>query len=127
MINNAQKFVGEGLTYDDVLLVPAYSEIIPRDVDVSSQLTRNIKLNVPIVSAAMDTVTNAAVAIAMAQEGGIGIIHKNLSIVDQAKEVERVKRYESGRISDPITLPVSATVGDVLDIRKKYHFGRFFI
>ena len=123
MINNAQKFVGEGLTYDDVLLVPAYSEIIPRDVDVSSQLTRNIKLNVPIVSAAMDTVTNAAVAIAMAQEGGIGILHKTMTITEQAEEVKKVKRSESGMIADPITLHETALLKEAHALMKKYKIG----
>src|SRR6266850_2036669 len=98
----------EGLTYDDVLLVPQYSEVLPRDVDISSYLTKKIKLNVPIISAAMDTVTESAMAIAMAQEGGIGILHKNMSIERQAAEVRKVKRSESGMIHDPITLPEGA-------------------
>src|SRR5258708_7011725 len=92
------KFIGEGLTYDDVLLIPAYSEVLPRDVDVSSLFTRNIKLNVPIISAAMDTVTESALAISIAQEGGIGVLHKNMTIESQAAEVRKVKRSESGMI-----------------------------
>jgi IMP dehydrogenase len=93
-----QKFVAEGLTYDDVLLIPAYSEILPRDVDTSTYLTRKIKLNIPLVSAAMDTVTGADLAIAIAQAGGIGMLHKNMTIEEQAAEVRKVKRSESGKI-----------------------------
>ena len=122
---NSLKNLGQGLTFDDVLLVPNYSEVLPKNVLTKTTLTKNISLHNPFMSAAMDTVTESRMAIAMAELGGIGIIHKNLSIIDQAKEVERVKRYESGRISDPITLPATATVGDVFDIRKKYHFGGF--
>jgi IMP dehydrogenase len=117
------KFLGEGLTYDDVLLVPAYSEVLPRDVDVSSHFTRNIKLNVPIVSAAMDTVTDSSLAIAIAQEGGIGVLHKNMSIQQQADEVRRVKRSESGMIMDPVTLLETALVGDALTIMKENKIG----
>lgn len=113
----------EGLTYDDVLLIPLYSEVLPRDVKISSYLTRKIKLNVPIVSAAMDTVTESAMAIAMAQEGGIGIIHKNLSIQKQADEVRKVKRSESGMISDPITLPEKALLKEALHIMKENKIG----
>lgn len=113
----------EGLTYDDVLLVPQYSEILPRDVDTSSYLTKNIKLNIPIVSAAMDTVTEAEMAIAMAEVGGIGIIHKNMSIEKQAAEVRKVKRSESGMISDPITLEEDALLKDALDIMKENKIG----
>src|SRR3989344_4679048 len=112
---NTPRNLGQGLTFDDVLLVPNYSEV----------LTKNISLNIPFMSAPMDTVTEAPMAIAMAQQGGIGIIHKNLSIVDQAKEVERVKRYEAGRIANPVTLSVGQTVGDAFAIQKKYHFGGF--
>src|SRR3989338_2964030 len=112
---NKQNFK-EGLTYDDVLLVPNYSEVLPRDVDVSSKLTRNIKLNVPIISAAMDTVTESTLAIAMAQEGGIGIIHKNMSIEKQALEVRKVKRSESGMIHDPITLAPTVLLKEALKI-----------
>src|SRR5665213_2673546 len=96
------KFALQGLTYDDVLLLPAYSEVLPRETDISTQLTRNIRLNVPIVSAAMDTVTNSTLAIAIAREGGIGILHKNMSIEQQAEEVRKVKRSESALILDPI-------------------------
>jgi IMP dehydrogenase len=104
MFIDNEKFAGEGLTYDDVLLIPAYSEVLPRDVDTSSWFTRKIKINIPIVSAAMDTVTDSTMAIAIAQEGGIGVLHKNMSIEDQAAEVRKVKRSESGMITDPITL-----------------------
>ena len=102
------KILGEGLTYDDVLLVPAFSEILPREVSIKSKFTRNISINVPIVSAAMDTVTESKMAIAMAQEGGIGVLHKNMSIENQALKVRKVKRAESGMILDPITLPSRA-------------------
>jgi IMP dehydrogenase len=126
-ISNGQlpsdKFVGEGLTYDDVLLVPAFSEVLPRDVNVGSWFTRNIRLNVPIVSAAMDTVTGAELAIAIAQQGGIGVIHKNQSVVEQAAEVRRVKRSESGMILDPITLDESAVVGDALKLMAEHRIG----
>src|SRR4051812_42425649 len=101
----------QGITFDDVLLEPAYSEVLPRDVDVRTQLTRNIRLNLPIVSSPMDTVTESDLAIALAQEGGIGIIHKNLSITDQTREVDKVKRSENGIIVDPITLPPDESVG----------------
>jgi IMP dehydrogenase len=117
------KFVGEGLTYDDVLLVPAYSEVLPRDVDVRSNFTRNIVLNVPIVSAAMDTVTGSELAIAIAQQGGIGVIHKSQSIADQAAEVRRVKRSESGMILDPVKLQESALVGDALKLMAEFRIG----
>lgn len=119
----ATKFLGEGLTYDDVLLVPSYSEILPREVDISSLFTRNIKLNAPIVSAAMDTVTESALAIAIAQEGGIGVLHKNMSIEAQAAEVRKVKRSESGMIQDPITLHQDATIGQALDIMRENKIG----
>jgi len=117
------KFIGEGLTYDDVLLVPSYSEVLPREVDISSQFTRNIKLNAPFVSAAMDTVTESALAISMAQEGGIGVLHKNMSIEAQAAEVRKVKRSESGMIQDPITLHKNATVGQALSIMRENKIG----
>lgn len=123
MATDSNKFLGEGLTYDDVLLVPAYSEVMPRDVNVSTQFTKKIRINVPIVSAAMDTVTEAAMAIAMAQEGGIGVLHKNMSIEAQANEVRKVKRSESGMIQDPVTLPESAIVGDALAIMKEFKIG----
>ena len=112
-----------GLTYDDVLLVPQYSEVLPRDVDITSLLTKKIKLNVPIISAAMDTVTEGAMAIAMAQEGGIGIIHKNMTIEEQAKQVRKVKRSESGMIHDPITLSPGALVKEALAIMKENKIG----
>ena len=101
----------QGITFDDVLLEPAYSDVVPRDVDVRTQLTRTIRLNIPIMSSPMDTVTESDLAIALAQEGGIGIIHKNLSIPDQTREVDKVKRSENGIITDPITLPPDETVG----------------
>ncbi|KKT24465.1 MAG: Inosine-5'-monophosphate dehydrogenase [Candidatus Nomurabacteria bacterium GW2011_GWF2_43_8] len=119
------KNLGQGLTFDDILLVPNYSEVLPKNVITTTKLTKNISLQIPFMSAAMDTVTESKMAIAMAEQGGIGIIHKNLSIVDQAHEVELVKRYESGRIADPITISADATVGDIFAIRKKYHFGGF--
>ncbi len=117
------KFLGEALTYDDVLLVPAYSEVLPREVDISSQLTTGIRLNTPIVSAAMDTVTENKLAIAIARQGGIGMIHKNMSIVQQAEQVRSVKRSESGMIIDPVTLTKDAKIGDALDLMKKYKIG----
>jgi IMP dehydrogenase len=117
------KFLGEALTYDDVLLVPAYSEIMPREVDICSFFSRNIHLNIPIVSAAMDTVTEAMMAIAIAQEGGIGVIHKNMSILDQANQVRKVKRAENGMILDPVTLTVDAKVKDALNLMKEYGIG----
>lgn len=123
MFLNSDKFRGEGLTYDDVLLVPAYSEVLPRDVDCSTFFTRNIKLNIPIVSAAMDTVTESRMAIAMAQEGGIGVLHKNMSIEAQAIQVRKVKRAENGMILDPVTLSESALVGDALAMMKEYGIG----
>ena len=106
------KILGEGLTYDDVLLVPAFSEVLPREVNIQSKFTRNITINVPVVSAAMDTVTESKMAIAMAREGGIGVLHKNMSIAQQAAKVRKVKRAESGMILDPVTLPLTATVMD---------------
>ncbi|MCY3486958.1 MAG: IMP dehydrogenase, partial [Bacteroidetes bacterium] len=106
------KVTREGLTYDDVLLVPGRSSVMPRDVKIDTWVTRKIKLNIPLLSAAMDTVTEARLAIAMAREGGIGVLHKNMSVEDQAIQVRRVKRSESGMIQDPITLAVESTVGD---------------
>ncbi len=117
------KFTVEGLTYDDVLLVPAYSEVLPREVDIRSHFSRNILLNVPIVSAAMDTVTGAELAIAIAQQGGIGVIHKNQPIAQQAAEVRRVKRSESGMILDPVKLDGKAVVGDALRLMAEHHIG----
>ena len=115
--------IKEGLTFDDVLLVPAFSKVLPRDVSVSSKFSRNISLNSPIVSAAMDTVTTAKLAISIAQQGGIGVIHKNMTIEQQAKEVRKVKRSESGMIIDPITLSESAIVRDALALMKEYKIG----
>jgi IMP dehydrogenase len=117
------KFVDDGLTFDDVLLVPAYSEVLPKEVNISTQLTRELKLNIPMVSAAMDTVTEANLAIALAREGGIGILHKNMSIEKQAELVRRVKRSENGLILDPITLEVSATIGKALQLMKENRIG----
>jgi IMP dehydrogenase len=117
------KFFGEGLTFDDVLLMPAFSQVLPRDVDISSQLTKSIRLNVPMLSAAMDTVTDASLAIALAREGGLGILHKNMSIERQADQVRKVKRSESGMIIDPITLTVDATIGDALRLMKDNKIG----
>lgn len=122
-MNHTQKIIGEGLTYDDVLLVPDYSEVLPHQVNVSTSFSKNIKLNIPIVSAAMDTVTEAKMAIAIAQEGGIGVLHKNMSIEKQAAEVRKVKRSESGMIIDPITLPIDSTVGNALQIMKDNKIG----
>ena len=120
---NKSKFIGEGLTYDDVLLVPAYSEILPHQVTLSTHFSRNIKINTPIVSAAMDTVTEHELAISIAQQGGIGVIHKNMSIEHQAKEVRKVKRSESGMILDPITVNQNATIGDALLLMAEYKIG----
>lgn len=117
------KIVSEGLTYDDVLLIPNYSDVLPREVSIQSKFSRNITLNVPIISAAMDTVTESSMAIAMAQEGGIGVLHKNMTIEQQAAKVRKVKRAESGMIIDPVTLPLSATVGDAKSAMKEYRIG----
>lgn len=123
MPQNNAKFLFEALTYDDVLLVPAYSEILPRDTNISGKLTRNIKLNIPIVSAAMDTVTEADLAISMALEGGLGFIHKNMRIDQQAEQVRKVKRSQSGMILDPITLSVNSTVQDAEKIMREFKIG----
>jgi IMP dehydrogenase len=123
MTAHNDKILGEGLTYDDVLLVPAYSEVLPREVSIQTKFSRNISLNVPIVSAAMDTVTESAMAIAIAREGGIGVLHKNMTIEKQAAEVRKVKRAESGMIQDPITLPKTATVGDAQITMREYSIG----
>jgi IMP dehydrogenase len=117
------KFFGEGLTFDDVLLLPAFSHVLPREVDISSQLTRQVRLNIPMLSAAMDTVTEANLAIALAREGGIGILHKNMSIESQVEQVRKVKRSESGLIIDPITLDPDATIGDALKLMKENKIG----
>lgn len=118
-----EKFAGEALTFDDVLLVPAYSEVLPREVDTSSQFTRSLRLNVPIVSAAMDTVTESKLAIAIARQGGIGIIHKNMPIEAQAEQVRLVKRSESGMIVDPVTLTVDSSVADALQLMQQFKIG----
>ncbi|MDI6602004.1 MAG: IMP dehydrogenase [Thermoanaerobacteraceae bacterium] len=118
-----KKVIKEGLTFDDVLLIPAKSEVLPKDVNLSTKLTERIKLNIPIMSAAMDTVTEAELAIAIAREGGMGIIHKNMSIERQAMEVDRVKRSENGVIVDPISLSPENTISDVLEVMERYHIS----
>ena len=123
MFSDQSKILFEALTYDDVLLLPAYSEVLPKDTDTSSHLTRNIRINIPLLSAAMDTVTEADLAIAMAQEGGIGIIHKNMKIKAQAEQVRKVKRSESGMILDPITLREDATLGDAVQLMVENKIG----
>jgi IMP dehydrogenase len=123
MTAHENKIVGEGLTYDDVLLIPAFSEILPREVSIQTKFTKNININVPIVSAAMDTVTESAMAIAMAREGGIGVLHKNITIAQQALEVRKVKRAESGMIIDPVTLPLTAKVLDAKQAMKEHRIG----
>ena len=115
----------EALTFDDVLLVPAHSTVLPNSVDLHTHLTKNIVLNIPMVSAAMDTVTGAELAIALAQEGGIGFIHKNMSIEDQCEAVQKVKRYESGMVVSPITISPTSTVADVIALTKKNGFGGY--
>ena len=117
------RFATQGLTFDDVLLLPAYSEVLPREVDLSSQLTRGLRLNAPIVSAAMDTVTDGRLAIAIARQGGIGIVHKNMTIAQQAEQVRMVKRSESGMIVDPVTLKHDATVADAKTLMARHHIG----
>lgn len=121
--SKSPKITGEGLTFDDVLLVPAYSQVLPRDVSIKTRLTKNISLNIPLLSAAMDTVTEANLAMALAREGGIGILHKNLSIEKQAEQVRKVKRSESGLIMDPITLLADATIGDALRLMRENKIG----
>jgi IMP dehydrogenase len=123
MNRNSDKFLYEALTYDDVLLVPGYSEVLPRDTNTSTQLTKNIRLNIPLVSAAMDTVTEAELAIAMALEGGLGFIHKNMSIEKQAAQVRKVKRSQAGMILDPITLDINSKVRDAEAIMREFHIG----
>jgi IMP dehydrogenase len=123
MIDDNNKFIGEGLTYDDVLLVPAFSEILPHEAKLNSRFSRNIPINTPIISAAMDTVTEHALAISIAQQGGIGVIHKNMSISDQANEVRKVKRSESGMILDPITVDETALIGDALKLMAEFKIG----
>jgi IMP dehydrogenase len=122
-LHSRNQFLGEGLTFDDVLLVPGYSEVLPRETNITSKVTRDITINVPILSAAMDTVTEAQMAIAMAREGGIGVLHKNMSIQQQADEVRKVKRSESGLIIDPITLHPDNSIGDAFDIMSEYKIG----
>lgn len=119
------RFLGEALTFDDILLVPDYSEVMPKEVSVDTYLTEKIHLNIPILSSAMDTVTEARMAIAMAREGGLGVIHRNLSILEQAEEVDKVKRSEHGMITDPIYLTPDQTVGDALSLMAKYHISGF--
>ena len=119
----SKKFFGEGLTFDDVLLMPGYSQVLPRDVSIQSRLTRDITLNVPLLSAAMDTVTEASLATALAREGGVGILHKNMSIEKQAEQVRKVKRSESGLIIDPVTLQADATIGDALRLMRENRIG----
>src|SRR6059036_4194772 len=117
------KFAKEGLTFDDVLLVPAESAVLPNDVSTATRLTRTIVLEVPVVSAAMDTVTEARMAIALAREGGLGIVHRNLSIAEQVAEVDKVKRSEAGMIVEPVTLPPDALVSDALALMRTYHIS----
>ncbi|RYZ51353.1 MAG: CBS domain-containing protein, partial [Chitinophagaceae bacterium] len=121
--NSTSRNFIEGLTFDDVLLVPAYSEILPRDVDIKTNLTKDITLNIPMLSAAMDTVTEASMAIALAREGGLGILHKNMTVEKQADQVRKVKRSESGLIVDPITLTVDATIGDAQRLMRENRIG----
>jgi len=123
LLMNTDKFVGQGLTYDDVLLVPAYSEVLPRTVSIQSRFSKNISLNIPMISAAMDTVTESQMAIAMAREGGIGVLHKNMTIEEQAGKVRAVKRSESGMIIDPVTLPETAIVSDANANMRQYKIG----
>lgn len=123
MVSHDSKILGEGLTYDDVLLVPAFSQVLPREVSIKTKFTRNISINVPIVSAAMDTVTESALAIAIAREGGIGVLHKNMTIEQQALEVRKVKRAESGMILDPVTLPLTAVVADAKNNMREHSIG----
>src|SRR6266550_6112214 len=117
------RVVRKALTFDDVLLVPAHSLVVPRDVSLKTRLTRSIALNIPLVSAAMDTVTEGRLAIAIAQEGGLGVIHRNLSIDDQVAELDKVKRSESGMIVEPVTLPPDAPVAAALELMAKYHIS----
>lgn len=121
--SNSLKFFGDGLTFDDVLLMPAYSQVLPRDVDITTRLTKDITINVPMLSAAMDTVTEATLAIALAREGGLGILHKNMSISQQAEQVRKVKRSESGLIIDPVTLLENATLGDAVRLMRENKIG----
>src|SRR5690554_7187986 len=115
----------EALTFDDVLLIPGYSEVLPKEVSLKTRLTRGIELNIPLLSAAMDTVTESRLAIAMAQEGGIGIIHKNLTIEQQASEVRRVKKFEAGVVTDPVTCSSDTTVREIIDLSSQLSFSGF--
>ena len=117
------KIIGEGITFDDILLVPAYSDVLPNEIDVSTQLTKKIHLNIPMMSAGMDTVTEHRMAIAMARQGGIGIIHKNMSIEQQADEVDQVKRSENGVISNPFSLTPEHTLKDADDLMSKFRIS----
>ena len=121
----AEKIIMDGLTYDDVLLIPAYSEVLPKEVQLKTKFSRNIELNVPFVTAAMDTVTESAMAIAIAREGGIGVIHKNMSIEEQARQVAIVKRAENGMIYDPVTIRRGSMVRDALAMMAEYHIGGY--
>ena len=123
MAHDPSKFLFEALTYDDVLLVPAYSDVLPRETNTEGFLTKNIKLNIPLVSAAMDTVTETQLAISMALEGGLGFIHKNMTIAEQAEQVRKVKRSQSGMILDPITLRINSTVRDAEKIMREHKIG----
>src|SRR5213082_1657274 len=118
-----ERIAYQGITFDDVLLEPAYSDVVPAEVDVRTQLTRNIALNIPIISSPMDTVTESDLAIALAQEGGLGIIHKNMSVAQQTREVDKVKRSENGIITDPITLDPDDTVGHARQIMEEHHIS----
>src|SRR4051812_9543920 len=120
-MEHVSKILHDAITFDDVLLIPARSDFVPADADTHTRLTRNIEINIPLISAPMDTVTEAALAIALAQEGGIGIVHKNLSVANQAREVEKVKRSENGVIVDPITLPPTATIATARRMMREYN------
>src|SRR2546421_4875034 len=118
-----ERIAYQGITFDDVLLEPGYSDVLPKDVAVRTQLTRNIRLNIPVLSSPMDTVTESELAIALAQEGGLGIIHKNLSVAQQTREVDKVKRSENGIITDPVTLPPDETVGTARRLMEQHNIG----
>ena len=117
------KVIGEALTFDDVSLIPSFSDVLPKDVSMKTRLTKDLTLNIPLISAAMDTVTEARLAIAMAQEGGIGVIHKNMNLMQQAEQVRIVKKYEAGVIKDPITVSPNATINQVLDITHRHNIS----
>ena len=120
----SDKIFSQGITFDDVLLEPQYSEVVPAEVNVSTQLTKRIRLNIPVLSSPMDTVTEAEMAIALAQEGGLGVIHKNMSIERQTEEVDKVKRSANGIIPDPVTLPPDATVGQAREVMDQHNVSR---